>query len=273
MRFAVIALMAAASVYCESSSKRNDKSLARLGDIECKAEGIINQYYIPLSDCQAIYESGLNATGLYYINPDGKGPLLVYCDMGQLDGLNNGWTVIQRRRDGSFDFNRNWVEYRNGFGNLKSNFWLGLESIKRLTDTASYKLYIALQYNELDVKNGQSVSYAKYGTFRIGSETVNYKLSLGDYDTSSTANDSLSIHDGKYFSTKDRDNDNAPPNCAAQNEAGWWYSGPDCVNANLNGVWQSYEYSKPKVMAGKLALKNPDKTYSFIKTTVVAVRR
>lgn len=48
----------------------------------------------------------------------------VFCDMS--DG--GGWTVIQRRSDGSENFNRNWNDYENGFRNFvqkNGEYWLG----------------------------------------------------------------------------------------------------------------------------------------------------
>ena len=43
----------------------------------------------------------------------------VYCDQ-KTDG--RGWTVIQRRVDGSVNFFRDWVNYKNGFGQLQNEF-------------------------------------------------------------------------------------------------------------------------------------------------------
>lgn len=56
--------------------------------------------------------------------------LQVYCDMENNGG---GWTVIQRRKIGLTSFNHDWKQYKNGFGTIRGDFWLGNEHIFRLT--------------------------------------------------------------------------------------------------------------------------------------------
>ena len=83
--------------------------------------------------------------------------------------------MIQKRMDGSVDFNRTWDDYKHGFGNLVGEFWLGLDKINRLTrNKTKNKLRI-----DLGVETGKTVHH-EYGWFGIGTETAKYRLYLGD---------------------------------------------------------------------------------------------
>ena len=160
---------------------------------------------------------------------DGKGSFNVYCDM-RTDG--GGWTVFQRRQDGSVDFYRGWNDYKSGFGQLTAEFWLGNDKIHRLTAARPNTLRV-----ELEDWNGVRV-YAKYGKFNIGDEQAKYRLEVGSY--SGTAGDSLAYHNKMAFSTKDRDNDIYSRNCAVIGTGAWWYK--SCHNVNLNGKYLGNKY-------------------------------
>ena len=54
--------------------------------------------------------------GIYKVN--GFSLSQVYCDQKTSGG---GWTVFQKRQDGSVDFYRGWTDYKNGFGDLKAS--------------------------------------------------------------------------------------------------------------------------------------------------------
>lgn len=121
--------------------------------------------------CAEFYKSGQRKSGVYKIKPDGLGPVGVFCDQETAGG---GWTVIQKRLDGSVNFKRGWKDYKNGFGNLNGEFWLGLDKMHRLTKTKN-KLRVELQ----DWKGNSA--YAEYSFFAVSSEQNKYKLSLGSY--------------------------------------------------------------------------------------------
>ncbi|XP_068698457.1 uncharacterized protein [Montipora foliosa] len=177
-----------------------------------------------LADCSDLLKSGQTHNGVYSVDPDGKGSFNVYCDM-RTDG--GGWTVFQRRRDGSVDFYRGWNNYKSGFGQLTAEFWLGNDKIHRLTASRPSSLRV-----ELEDWNGAKV-YAKYGRFHIGNEQALYRLEVSSY--SGTAGDSLAYHNNMAFSTKDRDNDSAGFNCAVSWTGAWWYG--VCNRSNLNGKY------------------------------------
>ena len=109
---------------------------------------------------------------MYTINPDGEGAFNVFCDQKTAGG---GWTVFQKRLDGSVDFYRNWDDYKNGFGNLNSEFWLGLDKIYRLTEKKRNRLRVDLE------ETTGNTAYAEYDMFAVTNEATKYKLSLGNY--------------------------------------------------------------------------------------------
>ena len=86
-----------------------------------------------------------------------------------------GWTVFQRRQGSSVNFYRGWQAYKNGFGDLNGNYWLGLNKIRRLTKSGQNVLRVDLT----DWKD--NTAYAKYGSFSVASESSSYRLNVGGY--------------------------------------------------------------------------------------------
>ena len=127
-----------------------------------------------------------------------------------------GWTVFQRRQDGSVDFYRNWSDYENGFGNLTGEFWLGLSKVHRLTPDGENTLRVDLG----DCEN--NTPYAQYNEFEILDVTAKYALVVQGY--SGTITDSLNYHNIMTFSTKDKDHDTHQDwYCAKITQCGWWF--------------------------------------------------
>uniref|UniRef100_A0A3B3VK30 Angiopoietin-like 1b n=1 Tax=Poecilia latipinna TaxID=48699 RepID=A0A3B3VK30_9TELE len=192
----------------------------------------------PFRDCQEAQEAGHSTSGMYLIKPDeAERPVQAWCEQ---DIDNGGWTVIQRRRDGSVNFFRNWDSYKSGFGNIDGEYWLGLEAIYKLGRQGDYKLMVEME-DWMDKK-----VYAQYNSFHLEPESEGYRLRLGTYQ--GNAGDSLSSHNGKQFTTLDRDKDAFSGNCAHFHKGGWWYNA--CGQANLNGVWYTGGVYRSKFQDG-----------------------
>lgn len=149
-------------------------------------------------------------TGIRKISLPGAAPFRVLCD-SQIAGP--GWLVIQRRYDGSVDFYRNWSEYRNGFGQLEGEFFLGLDYIYRLTNYQRHELYIYVQgFNN-------ERFWARYDNFYIGPESEKYRIkSLGRWQGTE---DRMTAHLNVDFSTYDRESRHSK--LSAKYHGGYWY--------------------------------------------------
>ncbi|XP_053551630.1 ficolin-1-like [Bombina bombina] len=184
-------------------------------------------------NCKELQDQGSVLGGWYIVYPDGIDPMLVLCDF-HTDG--GGWIVIQRRWDGSVDFNRDWDSYRKGFGNQLNEFWLGNDNIHILTSNGTWELHVDL----FDYQNTNH--FAKYASFRILGEDEKYRLLLGAYNDGN-AGDSMSYNNNTQFSTLDQDNDKSTTNCAKDRHGAWWYGA--CSLSNLNSLYLQGKHNNP----------------------------
>ncbi|KFP05061.1 Tenascin-R, partial [Calypte anna] len=185
-------------------------------------------------DCSQALLNGETASGLYtvYLNGDKAQPLQVFCDMGEDGG---GWIVFLRRQNGKEDFYKNWKTYVAGFGDPKDEFWIGLENLHKITSQGQYELRVDLQ------DRGERGS-------KLHDKTLN---NLGIIDhlekiflcSSNNQNcDSMTYHNGRSFSTFDKDNDSAITNCALSYKGAFWYK--NCHRVNLMGRYGDNSHSQ-----------------------------
>ncbi|XP_029770278.1 ficolin-2-like [Terrapene carolina triunguis] len=122
--------------------------------------------------CKELLARGNTLSGWYTVYSSDCTAMTVLCDMATDGG---GWTVFQRRVDGSEDFFRDWDSYKRGFGNQQMEFWLGNDNIHLLTSQGNNELRIDLMDFETEKY------FAKYKSFQILGESENYTLILGDF--------------------------------------------------------------------------------------------
>lgn len=112
-------------------------------------------------------------------------------------------------------FNTIWEDYKNGFGNINSNYFIGLETIHQLTKKPC-QLYITLEYwNNTHL-------YTNYDNFKIDDNYNNqhrYKIvSLGH--CTGTAGDLMRSSENTFFKTRDN---SYGYNWARSLGYGWWF--------------------------------------------------
>ncbi|XP_010806567.1 tenascin isoform X8 [Bos taurus] len=183
-------------------------------------------------DCSQAMLNGDTTSGVYtiYLNNDKTQKQEVFCDMTSDGG---GWIVFLRRKNGREDFYRNWKAYAAGFGDLKEEFWLGLDTLSKITAQGQYELRVDLR------DHGES-AHAVYDKFSVGDARTRYRLKVEGY--SGTAGDSMAYHNGRSFSTFDKDTDSAITNCALSYKGAFWYK--NCHRVNLMGRYGDNSHSQ-----------------------------
>ncbi|XP_063915338.1 ficolin-2-like [Zophobas morio] len=177
-------------------------------------------------NCRDIKEWGYGFSTIYMVKPD-RAPkaIEVLCDLDEKGG---GWTHILNRFDGSQSFDFDMEVYKNGFGKLSGEFWLGLDNIHHLTGYKENELLVEL------VDWDENYRFAHYDRFRIGSEDEGYVVTVSGYN--GTAGDSLSFTDKTKFSTRNFDLDKNPAmSCAEFCFGSWWYG--KCNTSLLTGKY------------------------------------
>uniref|UniRef100_A0A8C5M5F3 Fibrinogen C-terminal domain-containing protein n=2 Tax=Leptobrachium leishanense TaxID=445787 RepID=A0A8C5M5F3_9ANUR len=211
----------------------------------------------PWFDCYEALLDGQKSNGIYLLKPPlGNQVMQAWCEQEAAEG---GWTVIQRRQDGSTNFFTTWHSYKHGFGNLDGEYWLGLENIYWLVSQGSYKLLILME----DWQGRHA--YAEYDYFRLEPESDFYRLRVGLYR--GDAGDSLSWHNAKQFSTLDKDRDSYTGNCAHFQKGGWWYN--MCAHSNLNGVWYKGGHYRSRYQDGVYWAEFRGGAYSLKKVSMM----
>ncbi len=166
-------------------------------------------------------------------------------------------------------FDRDWYDYKIGFGNKdkRGDFWLGLENIFRITSQtySTYTIWIVLT-------DSRKIPHVfSYGSFSLDSEAGDYRLTLSNVHGTS----GRYLYDKKVFVTRDHkptavnpsssNYNNNNVNCASLSNSrlgggGWWFTSPglrccapdySCGYSNLNAkvpYWYSLKNITSVVM-------------------------
>ena len=172
--------------------------LTNLSDylVSVSGEMLAKAVHTARRDCREWRDLGFDQSGVYHVYHEGK-EIPVYCLMKD----QHGWIAIQQRLAGSVDFYRNWTEYRNGFGDPATDYYLGNELIHQLTFGKQIQIAIVGQ----DFNDEFRILY--FDGFYIENEQNKYRLHAGTFSTDSPSPQSLANdwlrNDGLYFTTKD----------------------------------------------------------------------
>ncbi|XP_071520664.1 uncharacterized protein [Panulirus ornatus] len=219
-------------------------------------------------DCMESLKEGFNTSGVTTIraSPELESQR-VWCEQ-EVDG--GGWTVMLRRRHqpSQVDFRRDWSSYSEGFGNPEGEYWIGLETLYRLTKGNPYSLRVDMTWENEDATSLYdffSVGPSRYG--RRG-----YELNVGGYNKSSTGGDAMEYHNGMDFSTYDEDNDGASGGSCSEwsGGGGWWYN--YCFYSNPTGIYPPADLPENTEVDHLLEWRKWQGYYTYLSSLVMMIR-
>ncbi|EDS38896.1 fibrinogen and fibronectin [Culex quinquefasciatus] len=157
-----------------------------------------------IENCNEVEKSGTN-----FFRPAGFSEIFPVLCVAEAYG--GGWVVLQQRINGTENFNRDWNDYKHGFGTVgkSTEFWLGLEQMHQITNRYPYELLIEVKNEE-----GQH-GYATFSKFKVADESDGYRLFDEFRWSEGMINFGLQLSHGEKFSTYDKDNDKSEENCGS----------------------------------------------------------
>ena len=217
---------------CDPCTCRDDDRLPKKYYCDCRN-------LKPKRDCLEYKPNGIKINGVYKVHQNILKIIHVYCDQ-TTDG--GGWTVVQRRTDGSVNFFRDWENYKNGFGQLQNEFWLGNENIFTMGLQGLYPRGNELRIEMINNKNVKR--YAKYNHFSIGNSATKHMLHVSGF-TGTVSSDGLNFHNSKRFSTYDNNSDKPGYNSAIKYFGAWWFWAD--YHAHFNGLYYPAGKMSPNI--------------------------
>ncbi|CAH1788272.1 unnamed protein product [Owenia fusiformis] len=140
----------------------------------------------------------------------------------------DGWLIVANREDGSVDFNKNWQDFKDGFGSLNGEHFLGFENIRSVLTQGKYEMRTSFTSWEPETR------YIDYENVSISDEATGYRLKYKWPATKGTMNNANGLD--LAFTTKDRDNDSCGDcNCAIDYKGPGWFG--RCLASNQFGPY------------------------------------
>lgn len=172
-------------------------------------------FFTPLNCHDILSKFPSSQDGVYHIYVGSSTtPTKVYCEMSK-----GGWTrIFNRIQRQTNDFDRNFGDYKMGFGNVNENYWLGLRFMQKLTNLKKTSLRIELFNDEFDAE------FIEYDNFLIYSEANGFRLELSAKSRGTMYDWFHESHNNMTFIAKDTKLDVGLEDCAKRNAAGWWFS-------------------------------------------------